>query len=116
VFVVNEDDLVELVAKVMEWKDVHHIPVMNSKNKLTGIITSTNLTQIKGQNQKLIVAKDIMVMDIITVESDTSVEDANKIMIDKGIGCLPVVEMGELVGILTRSDLMKIIESKEPDE
>ena len=112
VFVVNEDDLVELVAKVMEWKNVHHVPVVNRDNKVTGLITSTNLTMIEGQDQKLIVAKDIMVKEIVTVESVTTIEEANRIMLEKGIGCLPVIELGELVGILTRRDLVKIIEAK----
>ena len=116
VFVVHEDDLVELVAKVMEWKGVHHVPVVNRKNRVVGIITKTNIADIKGADQKLIVARDIMVRDIITVESNTSIEEANRIMIENGIGCLPVIEMGDLVGILTRSDLHRIIVSKEPDE
>ena len=111
VFVVNEEDLVEMVAKVMEWKKIHHIPVVNRENKVTGIITSTNLEQIGGQNQKLIVARDIMVKDIVTVQSSISIEEANRIMIDKGIGCLPIIDLGELVGILTRNDLLKIIQS-----
>ena len=81
-----------------------------------GIITKTNIADIKGADQKLIVARDIMVRDIITVESNTSIEEANRIMIENGIGCLPVIEMGDLVGILTRSDLHRIIVSKEPDE
>ena len=116
VFVVHEDDLVELVAKVMEWKGVHHIPVVNRKNRVVGIITKTNIEDVQDRDHKLIVAQDIMVRDIITVESNTSVDEANRIMIEKGIGCLPVIEMGDLVGILTRSDLHKIIESRKPDE
>ena len=36
-------------------------------------------------------------------------------MIDKGIGCLPIIELGELVGILTRNDLIKIIQSKSEE-
>ena len=74
VFVVNEEDLVEMVTKVMEWKKIHHIPVVNNKNRVTGIITSKNLEKIKGQDQKLIVARDIMVKDIVTAESNISVE------------------------------------------
>ena len=115
VFVVNEEDLVELVAKVMEWKQIHHIPVVNSENKLTGIITSTNLQQIKGQDHNLIVARDIMISDIVTAESNISIDEANKIMIDKKIGCLPIQELGELVGIITRSDLLKIFQSKNEE-
>jgi CBS domain-containing protein len=110
VFVVKENDLVELVAKIMEWKNIHHIPVVNDLNKVTGIITNTNLKDILGKDKKLIVAKDIMVKEIITVDSETSVKKANRIMLKNKIGCLPILEMGELVGILTKSDLNKLLD------
>ena len=108
VFVVKENDLVELVAKIMEWKNIHHIPVVNDMNMVTGIITNTNLIDILGKDQKLIVAKDIMVKEIITVDSETSIIKAKNIMIENKIGCLPILEMGELVGILTKNDLNKL--------
>jgi CBS domain-containing protein len=111
VFVVKENDLAELVAKIMEWKNIHHIPVVNDMNKVTGIITKTNLIDILGKDQKLIVAKDIMVKEIITVDSETCIEKANNIMIENKIGCLPILEMGELVGILTKNDLNKLLHS-----
>ena len=111
VFVVKENDLVELVAKIMEWKNIHHIPVVNDMNKVVGIITDTNLNDILGKDQKLIIAKDIMVKEIITVDSETSIEKANSIMIENKIGCLPILEMGELVGILTKNDLNKLLHS-----
>jgi CBS domain-containing protein len=76
-----------------------------------GIITQTNLNHIVGQDQKLIVAKDIMVKEIITVDSDTSIEQANSIMIENKIGCLPILEYGELAGILTKNDLNKLLKS-----
>lgn len=110
VFVVKENDLVELVAKIMEWKNIHHIPVVNDMNKITGIITNTNLKNILGKDQNLIVAKDIMIKEIITVDSETSIEKANSIMIENKIGCLPILEMGELVGILTKNDINKLLE------
>jgi CBS domain-containing protein len=109
VFVVKENDLVELVAKIMEWKNIHHVPVVNDLNKVVGIITQTNINHIFSQDQKLIVAKDIMVKEIITVDSDTSIEQANSIMIEKKIGCLPILEFGELAGILTKNDLNKLL-------
>ena len=111
VFVVKENDLVELAAKIMEWKNIHHVPVVNDLNRVTGIITKTNINHILGQDQKLIVAKDIMIKEIITVDSDTSIERANSIMIENEIGCLPILEFGELVGILTKNDLNKILKS-----
>ena len=109
VFVVKENDLVELVTKIMEWRNIHHIPVVDDNNRLTGLITKTNILEIKGQDTNIIVAKDIMIKDIITVDSETSIEKANKIMLDNKIGCLPIIELGDLVGILTKNDLSKLL-------
>lgn len=111
VFVVKENDLVELVAKIMEWRNIHHIPVVDDNNKLSGLITKTNILEIKGQDTNIIVAKDIMVKHIITVDSETSIEMANKIMKDNNIGCLPIIELEDLVGILTKNDLSKLLPS-----
>ncbi|MGI9531782.1 CBS domain-containing protein [Lutimonas sp.] len=111
VFVVKENDLVELVTKIMEWRNIHHIPVVDDNNKLTGLITKKNIIAIKGQDTNVIVAKDIMVKDVITVDSETSIEQANRIMIDNSIGCLPIIEMEDLVGILTKNDLYKLLPS-----
>ncbi len=108
VFVVYENDLVELVVKIMQWKNIHHIPVVNSKNKISGIITKTNLNKIITEKDKLLVAKDIMIKNIITVDSETSIEAARNIMISNKIGCLPILELGELIGILTKNDLEKL--------
>ncbi|MGB5363101.1 MAG: CBS domain-containing protein, partial [Aureibaculum sp.] len=81
-FVVNEDDLVELVAKIMEWKNIHHLPVVNKFNKIIGIITKSNLQGIDffKKRDKLIVAKDVMVRKVIAVDPETLVEDAREIM------------------------------------
>ena len=116
VFVVNENDLVDLVAKIMKWKNIHHIPVVNDENKITGIITKTNLIEIFMHKDKLLIAKDIMIKNIITVNAGTSLRDANKIMIRNKIGCLPILEFGELVGILTKNDLLKLLNSMEKND
>jgi predicted transcriptional regulator len=108
IFVVNENDLVDLVIKIMEWKDIHHLPVVNGKNKLVGIITKTNLNEIKTVKKKSLVAKDIMITNIITVSSDISILEAKEIMIINKIGCLPILEGVDLIGILTKRDVEKL--------
>jgi len=109
-FVVNENDLVELVAKIMEWKNIHHLPVVNEHNKIIGIITKSNLDLIDIQSAKnnLVVAKDIMVKNVISVNSETFIEDAKKIMAKNKIGCLPIIDGDDLIGIVTRNDLKRI--------
>ncbi len=109
VFVVNENDLLELVIKIMKWKNIHHIPVVNSRNKITGLITKKNLDNSDLSKGNLLIAKDIMVKNIITVNSDTSIEEANIIMMRNKIGCLPILEFGELIGILTKKDIKKLL-------
>ena len=116
IFVVNEDDLVDLVIKIMKWKNIHHIPVVNNKNKLTGLITKKNIDAIDLKKKKLIVAKDIMINDIITVTSETSYHKAKDIMIKNKVGCLPVLEYGDLIGILTKNDLEKLKDTSSINE
>lgn len=116
IFVVNEDDLVDLVVKIMEWKNIHHIPVVNHKNKITGLITETNLNAVDLKKKKLIIAKDIMIKNIITVSSDTSFKDAKDIMIKNKVGCLPVLEYGDLIGMLTKNDLKRMQDTLSRNE
>ena len=108
IFVVNENDLVDLVVKIMEWKDIHHLPVVNNKNKVIGIITKTNLDEINLVKKKSLVAKDIMIKNIITIGCEASVLEAKEIMILNKIGCLPILEEGDLIGILTTRDVEKL--------
>jgi CBS domain-containing protein len=108
VFVVNENDLIDLVVKIMRWKNIHHIPVVNNDNRITGIISKSNLKALNLAESKLLVAKDIMVKNIITVNSETSIEEANRIMVQHNVGCLPILEFGDLIGILTTNDVKKL--------
>ncbi|RUA06487.1 MAG: hypothetical protein DSY82_09570, partial [Flavobacteriia bacterium] len=108
VFVVDENDLVSLVDKVMQWKNINHLPVVNKKNKLIGIISKTNIKHLDLSENKLLVVKDVMIRDVVTVGPKTTVEKAREIMIGKKIGCLPVLDNSNLVGILTKSDLINI--------
>ncbi len=109
-FVVNEHDLIELVDKIMEWKNINHLPVVNEFNKITGLITKTDLSNsfIKNTKSDLIVAKDVMVKNIITVHPENSVEKVKTIMNKNNIGCVPVVDGNTLVGIFTTNDLKRI--------
>jgi CBS domain-containing protein len=109
VFVVNENDLIDLVVKIMKWKNIHHIPVVNNENRITGLITKKNLDKNENSNNSLLIARDVMVRNIITVNSDTSIEEANNIMVRNRIGCLPILEFGVLIGILSKNDIQKLL-------
>ncbi len=53
--------------------------------------------------------KEIMVSPVTTVTPETSVAEAAAMMIQRGIGCLPVVERAQLVGIVTKTDLLRCL-------
>jgi len=111
VFVVNENDLVILVVKVMQWKNIHHLPVVDSKNKTIGIVTKSDIDKLDLVKNNILVVKDIMVKKMITVDSETPLKEANQLMINNNIGCLPVIDNDDLIGIITKKDLETIFKS-----
>jgi len=66
----------------------------------------------------LLLVKDVMVTDVVTVEPDVDVRRAVRAMNDFEIGCLVVVEAGRVVGILTERDVLKRVvdEGRKPEE
>jgi CBS domain-containing protein len=113
-FVVRENDLVELVLKIMDWKNIHHMPVVNKSNKIVGLITRSNFDTIDIEKAKndLVIAKDIMVRNVVTLDSENTIQEAKDIMKSNKIGCLPIVENDELIGMFTKTDLNKITNNK----
>ncbi|MBD80089.1 MAG: signal transduction protein [Crocinitomicaceae bacterium] len=117
-FTVKEDDLVELVEKIMEWRSIRHVPVEDNHGKLLGLITKKTIEKQKnnGKYKKLCCAGEIMVTDLVTIKPEMDIKMAMLKMIDKKVGCLPVVDNGELVGILTEVDMKIMWEKLEANE
>ncbi len=111
-FVVNKNDAVHLVSKIMKWKKIKHIPVVDKKGKIIGIISKSNIDAYnnKRKTDELISVSRLMERDVITISPEMKTKDAKALMIEKGIGSLPVVDDGELVGIITSIDLKEIVQ------
>lgn len=112
-FTVQKDDLIELVAEIMNWRRIRYMPVEDSKGELVGLVSSRLLLRHfarinKIQDKKLTTVKDIMIEKPLTVNPDTALLDAMRKMQDNKIGCLPVVKGKELVGIITEMDFLRI--------
>ncbi len=107
---VQETDLVDLVASIMEWRNIRHIPVESARGELKGIITRKHIEQYNADpnRKKMAVAADIMQTKITSVEPETDVKYAMLLMIDEKISSLPVVSNGQLVGLLTDSDTVDL--------
>ncbi len=106
IYTVHPHDNVELVRKIMEWKNIHHMPVTNSSNHLVGILTSKNFSQEQPDDSQLIEVKDVMVKELYISTPYMEVEEAAQLMLKSKIGCLPVLLEDQLVGIITRNDIV----------
>jgi CBS domain-containing protein len=112
-FTVQQDDLVELVAQLMDWRKIRYMPVEDSKGRLCGLITSRLLLRYythrhKADNQAVTCVKDIMINKPITIGPKATIMQAMQLMRENKIGCLPVVQDKELIGFITEMDFLRI--------
>ena len=89
----------------MEWKEVRHVPVENTKGELTGLLTWAHLEKYKDNDIDSVVA-DIMMKNVYIVHPETKILEAIHLMKINDIGCLPVVQDKSLVGIITIKDII----------
>jgi len=111
-FTVQKDDIVELVAEMMDWRKIRYTPVEDTKGKLVGLVTSRLILRHFLRNSKLNSkankVSDIMIKNPITISPDTTIVKAMEKMRVHKIGCLPVVKGKELIGIITEMDFLRI--------
>lgn len=106
-YTLNENDLASLGIYIMQWKNIHHMPVQDNSGKLIGLLTWSHLENY----QKIVDTSDyknvseIMIREVISVKPDTSIKKAISLMDSHQIGCLPVAYKEQLVGIITRNDI-----------
>lgn len=102
----QENDSAALVLKMMEWKNIHHVPIVNTDFDLVGLLTWTDVERHRAHLEGLHTPlKDIMRTEVITTSQDTTLEAAKMKMQTQQINCLPVVEGNKLVGIITSKDV-----------
>jgi len=92
-------------AKIMNLKNIRRLPIVN-EYKMIGIITAADIVKYLDKNKKIGNVLEAGTQNPWTISRYTSIVDAAKLMRDKRIGTLPVVENNKLVGIVTERDLM----------
>jgi CBS domain-containing protein len=112
-FTVSEDESLDLVANLMEWNQVRHIPVEDHVHRLIGLVSYRCLIKLMAKGmltngERPIAVSDIMKRDLVTVAPDLATLEAIELMRKHRISCLPVVQGDRLVGILTERDLMDL--------
>jgi acetoin utilization protein AcuB len=117
---VTPDTPINDALAMFRKEHIRRAPVMKNA-KLAGIVSERDLLNaspspvttlsIWEMNYLIskVTVKDVMTKKVITVDQDTPIEEAARIMADKKIGGVPVVSGGNVVGIITETDLFKIL-------
>ena len=121
VVVANQSHKFSAVIELFSKFGMHHLPIVNADGKIIGIVSSNDLMKLfldakyKGlslnteEADKAISITDIMTPDPVTIPSTSTIKEAAKIFSEKKFLALPVVDNGELVGILSAKDLVYLI-------
>jgi acetoin utilization protein AcuB len=120
--VAGRNDDLSMVEELMTAKQLRHVPVVED-GELVGIVSQRDLfkammSSTMGYGEKAqkaylhnVRVKEVMTYPAITVAPDISVGATAELMLQKGIGCLPVVDGTRLVGMVTKTDLLRYLRS-----
>ena len=112
----NQD--LEAADRLVAGSHIRHLPVMDG-TRVVGVLSQRDLFQAalsralgsgsvgRARVLKSIPVKEVMSEPVVTIEADTAIGDAARLMVSRKIGCLPVVERGALVGLVTESDVVR---------
>ncbi len=116
----ERNDSLQVAKDIMNLGRVRHFPVVEDE-KVVGVVSQRDLYKAslgsvmkygeKAQRAFLegIAIKEVMNVPVVTIAPHASVQDAARLMIEKKIGCLPVLEGPKLVGIVTETDMLKLV-------
>ena len=118
----KRNDKLTLADDIMRLGRIRHLPVVDDDGQiLVGIVSQRDLfrdalAQALGYGRhaqrkilETLSVKEVMAGDVVTTSPDTPLIEAARLLTERKIGCLPVVENGRLVGILTEGDFVALI-------
>ncbi|GAB4513694.1 MAG: CBS domain-containing protein [Anaerolineae bacterium] len=140
VHTVRPDTPVQEIVRIFRDHAISGVPVVDEKGNLVGIVTEMDLIRRHARPHAPIyfpvldalipirpersywetvrrilatTAGDLMTSPVQTVTPDTDVADLAALMVDRGVNPVPVLDGGRLVGIVSRTDLLRVIEEFE---
>ncbi len=115
---VDENDSMKKAMDLLRDREIRHLPVLKGGDKLVGIVSERDIKQASPSPATAleireiyylldkVKVKQIMTRRPYTISANAPIEEAALIMREKKIGCLPVVDDGRLIGILTETDIL----------
>jgi len=120
-YTLSEDDTLRTAKLAMAEHRIRHIPIVDANNRFLGVLTQrdvlaltvSSLADVDADEREAldisIPIREVMSRNVLTVDAKTSLRDAAEIMLERKIGCLPVVAGDYLIGILTEADFLKLV-------
>jgi len=120
--VVPADAEVSAAAALMRTRKIRHLPVVDGEERLVGIVTDRDLRQVvfdPAIHERLgwashalarLPVREVMTWGVVSVRPDGDLRDAARLMHDRKIGAVPVVERGRVIGMLTETDVLAALE------
>jgi len=85
------------------------LPVVDAAGHLEGVVSLRDVEKARHHGLEHAPVKAVMKSRVVTVSPETGVDEVQELMVEKDIGRVPVVENGNMVGIITRSDLLGLL-------
>jgi len=121
-FTIRRDKRLKVVQTIMEWGRFRHLPVVDQYDRLVGIVSQTDVLAASASTfdpetpraqRELLLAEipieKVMQHNVIAADAAEPVAAAAKRMREHRVSCLPVVDKGKLVGIVTAFDLLAVL-------
>ncbi|EPR42218.1 putative signal transduction protein with CBS domain containing protein [Desulfovibrio sp. X2] len=118
--VLHDSDTLATARTTMERRRIRHLPVVGPDGRFVGLLTHRDLLSFtisqladiddtaQDEIDASIMVGTVMRQGVMAAEPGTPVREAAQIMLDNKFGCLPVVDKGKVVGILTEADFIKL--------
>lgn len=114
----ERNDSLAIADRVMQLERIRHMPVLDEDGLVVGVVSQRDLFRGalanalgygKHAQQKILdtlLVKDVISSDLVTTRPDAPLAEAARIMVERKVGCLPVLDGDKLVGILTEGDFV----------
>ena len=104
----------EEVALILRTKGISGVPVVDG-SRVIGMISRRDFRKMRKESQLRSPVRAFMTTEVLTIEPEESLSHAAQAMVKHDVGRLPVVEDGRVIGIITRSDVMRYFYDLLPD-
>jgi CBS domain-containing membrane protein len=117
----RRNDQLSVADDLMKQERIRHLPVLDEDGELAGIISQRDLfrgallralgygSRAEEQMLRTVLVKEAMSEPVHTTSPGSSLREAAQLMLTRRIGCLPVLEKGKLVGIISESDMTRLV-------